>query len=85
MTNPQTTTRLLPLDQLPQGAQGTFIEIRGGRTLLNRLLSLGFTPGSTIRMQQNPPLGPLLVEVRGTFVALGRGEAGKIIIERGEA
>ena len=49
----------------------------------NRLASLGFTPGVTINMTQNFGRGPLIVTVRGTRVALGRGEAAKIIVERG--
>ncbi|NMD30963.1 MAG: ferrous iron transport protein A, partial [Chloroflexi bacterium] len=42
---------------------------------------LGFTPGVQITMIQNYGWGPLIVIVRGTRVALGRGEASQIIVE----
>jgi ferrous iron transport protein A len=47
-----------------------------------RLVSLGFTPGAQVSMSQNYGRGPLIVTVRGTRVALGRIEAGKIFVER---
>jgi len=53
-----------------------------GRAETNRLASLGFTPGAEIGMMQNYGHGPLIVTVRGARVAIGRGEAGKIFVER---
>jgi Fe2+ transport system protein FeoA len=50
--------------------------------MTRRLTSLGFTPGVEVYMVQNFGLGPLIVLVRGTRVALGRGEAHKIQVER---
>jgi ferrous iron transport protein A len=46
-----------------------------------RLASLGFTPGARIAMTQNYGRGPLIVTVRGTCVALGRGEAEQILVQ----
>jgi ferrous iron transport protein A len=43
--------------------------------------ALGFTPGAEITVIQNYGRGPILVEVRQTRVALGRGEATKIVVE----
>ena len=53
-----------------------------GRSETTRLASLGFTPGTEVDMTQNYGHGPLIVTVRGTRVALGRGEAAKILVER---
>jgi ferrous iron transport protein A len=54
----------------------------GGHHFLSRLASLGFTPGARLRMVQNARRGPIIVSIRDTRVALGRGEAGRIIVER---
>jgi ferrous iron transport protein A len=50
--------------------------------LVSRLASLGFTPGARLRVIQNIGRGPIIVSLRDTRVALGRGEATKIIVER---
>lgn len=71
------------LSDMATGEDATLLIFRGGRTVNNRLASLGFTPGARVSIVQNYGHGPLLVEVRGTCVALGRGEAAKIIVERG--
>jgi Fe2+ transport system protein FeoA len=66
-------------------AAGESVSIRdleGDQAFLSRLLPLGFTPGARLRVIQNPGRGPLIVIVRDTRVALGRGEAEKILVER---
>lgn len=68
------------LDQLPAGYCATLINFQETRAVSNRLASLGFTPGADLRMTQNFGSGPLIVTVRGTRVALGRGEAAKILV-----
>lgn len=52
---------------------------RGG--ILRRLLDLGLTKGCTFMVVQGSRHGPILVEVRGTRVALGHGLARKLIVE----
>ena len=62
---------------------GEAVEIRqmdGGHQFLSRLASLGFTPGARLKVLQNHRHGPLIVRVRDTRVALGRGEAEKIVV-----
>jgi ferrous iron transport protein A len=56
--------------------------IEGGLHVLSRLAALGFTPGARVTVIQNRGRGPLIVALRGTRVALGRGEAAKIQVER---
>ncbi|MEW5940127.1 MAG: ferrous iron transport protein A [Chloroflexota bacterium] len=53
-----------------------------GRHAASRFASLGLTPGALVSMIQNYGRGPLIVNVRGARVALGRGEAAKILVER---
>lgn len=69
------------LSDLKTGERAVILDFRGGRTINNRLASIGFTPGAVVSMATNYGLGPLIVLVRGSRVALGRGEAAKIIIE----
>jgi ferrous iron transport protein A len=67
---------------LKPGERATFVGVHGGRIFSGRLIALGFTPGAEVVMMQNHRRGPLLVSVRGTYVALGRGEAARVQIER---
>ncbi|MHA1963216.1 MAG: FeoA family protein [Candidatus Thorarchaeota archaeon] len=54
---------------------------RGQRQIIKRLLDLGLTKGCTFKVVQGSGRGPVLVEVRGTRIALGHGLASKIIVE----
>jgi ferrous iron transport protein A len=51
--------------------------------LVNRLATLGFIPGQRVDMVQNFGVGPLIVSVQNTRIALGRGEARKILVREG--
>lgn len=53
----------------------------GGRRTLRRLLDLGITKGCSFLVIQGSATGPVLVQVRGTRVALGQGLASKILVE----
>ena len=70
------------LAQLSTGEGGIVESLGSGRSLVAKCLALGFTPGAEVTMVRNPRSGPLIVSVRGTRVALGRGEAQKISIRR---
>jgi len=72
----------LSLSEMAVGEDAIILDFRGGRTVNNRLASLGFTPGVRVSMTQNFGHGALIVTVRGTRVALGRGEAKKIMVSR---
>ncbi len=73
----------LPLSEITPGEGAVVLDFQAGRAVNNRLASLGFTPGVQVSMTQNYGRGPLIVTVRGTRVALGRGEANQILVERG--
>jgi len=75
---------MVPLTDLPQGQTGLISNFRGGHRLLSRLASLGFTPGTPVTVTRNYGFGPIIVSVRGAQVALGRGEAGHIIVHPAE-
>ncbi len=70
------------LSELHTDESATILSFRSGRLEMTRLASLGFTPGAHISMTQNFGRGPLIVSLRGTRVALGRGEAAQIFVQR---
>jgi len=72
----------IPLSALPTGQLGVVRRLVGGRGFMSRLAALGFTPGVEVTMVQNFGHGPLIVLVRDTRVALGRGEAAKVLVGR---
>ncbi|OYT49194.1 ferrous iron transport protein A [Thermoplasmatales archaeon ex4484_36] len=57
----------------------TVTSIRCGESCRSRLASLGITPGVRIRVLRNTG-GPLLLDVRGSRLALGRGIAAKVFV-----
>jgi ferrous iron transport protein A len=63
------------LGTLRPGHTGRVTELQGGRGFTTRMAALGFTHGSAITVIQNFGRGPIIVMVRGTRIALGRGEA----------
>jgi ferrous iron transport protein A len=72
----------IPLTELDTDEEGAVVGLDGGRTLVSRLATLGFTPGAPLKMIQNFHRGPLIVRVRETRIALGRGEARKVVVLR---
>jgi len=79
---------MVPLTTLQPGQIGLIHQLRGGHRFVSRLAALGFTPGATVTVTRNHGIGPLIVSVRETQVALGRGEANHIMVylaENGDA
>jgi len=72
---------LKPLNDLETGERGVVRQLRGGREFTSRVATLGFTPGVEVTVVQNYGRGPILVTVRDTHIALGRGEALKVLVE----
>lgn len=58
------------------------IELAGGMGVRSHLNTLGIHVGDTIRVVERAPFkGPVLIEVHGTRVALGRGVARKVKVD----
>lgn len=69
------------LSDLPGGSSATVYALTGGKDLAARLASLGITPGAQLSVIQNFGHGPVMISVRDTRVALGRGEAHHVLVE----
>jgi ferrous iron transport protein A len=73
----------VPLSTLPPHWLGTVHSLMGGREFVSRLAALGFIPGCPIEVIQNFGVGPLIVVIRDTRIALGRQEAEKVRVHPG--
>lgn len=69
------------LSEISTGKQVILTSVLVGLELTSRLTSLGLTPGVEVQVLQNHGRGPIIINVRGTHVALGRGEAEKLMVE----
>ena len=73
----------MPLAMAQPGELVTVIGIRAGWGLLRRLADMGLTPGIPIRVINSQMPGPVLINLRGSRVALGRGVAQKVMVAGG--
>ncbi len=70
---------MFPLSMTATGERVKLVNIIGGEGIKNRLAALGLTPGVELCVVQDAG-GPLLVSVRDSRIALGRGMAHKIMV-----
>jgi len=70
----------MQLVELQPGKKAVIRRLEGGRSVLSRLAALGFTPGAVVTVLRSSDHGPLIVSLRGSRVALGRGEAAHIFV-----
>lgn len=69
--------------EIKVGEKTKVININSGWGLKRRLIDLGITQGMEIEViSWNPFGGPILLKVGGTHVAIGRGIARKIEVEK---
>lgn len=82
MSTPRKDDESMTLSDLESGARAVVSRLTGGRGFVNRLAALGFTVGAEVQVIQNYKRGPVIVLIRDTRVALGRGEALKVFVEK---
>ena len=76
MSNP------LFLIDLKEKEKAIILSIRGGIGVAQRLTDMGLTPGTEITVIKSVFFGPIEISVRGSKLAIGRGIASKILVER---
>ena len=71
----------IPLDSLPTASRAEVIHLSCSHQSARKLAQLGIVAGAVLQMQRSAPLGgPVLVEVRGSMVALGRRLAHRVLV-----
>ena len=76
-----TNESYLPITSLADGEEGIIRDITGGHALISRLAGMGIALNTKIRFL-NSRGGLVVVQVAETRVALGHGEAAKILVTR---
>ncbi len=72
----------MTLDKVGEGDRSVVREVRGGQALRQRLGSLGIHPGDEVTVRRAGSWGgPVLIEVHGAEVAIGQGQARRVLVE----
>jgi ferrous iron transport protein A len=70
----------MSLIQMPTGVRARLVSFRDGGGFQARLAAMGLVPGAELHVCSNRGHGPLVIEVKGSRMILGRGLAGKILV-----
>jgi len=76
-----TDDKQYPVTSLEEGEEGIIQLIAGGGSLLSRLAGMGIAPAVRIKVLRNSS-NLFILQVAETRIALGRGEASKIIVQK---
>jgi len=71
----------MPLAMVSPGEMVTMVDVRAGWGLRRRLADMGLVPGTTLRVINGHMPGPIIIDLRGSRLALGRGMAQKIMVK----
>ena len=71
---------MIPLSMASPGDKVEVAMVRAGWGLQRRLADLGLTPGVKVRVVSGNRPGPVVLDVRGSRLALGYGVAHKIMV-----
>ena len=77
--NTTMSAEIIPLLSLTEGEEGVVHSISAGRGLIIRLAAMGIAPGMKIKTLKNSS-GALVIITNGTRIAIGRGQASKIML-----
>lgn len=70
------------LNELMPDEGGSVVSIGGDRALRQRLMALGFTPGTKLMVRKFAPLGdPIEIKFRSYSLSIRRQDAAQIIVE----
>ena len=75
----------MTLDKLPVGKTATIRQVNGEGALRRRLLDMGLTPNTEIRVKKIAPLGdPVELFLRGYELSIRKADAAKIEVSSKE-
>jgi ferrous iron transport protein A len=67
----------------PKGRTVKILDFKGGKGLESKLRQLGLNPGRQVKVLRYAPMGgPMMLDVEGRSVAIGRGIAARVIVEK---
>ncbi len=70
------------LVDIQAGCEAVIVKIRGGGAIRQRLLDMGVTRGTKVKVERHAPLGdPIEISVKGYLLALRGEEAAEIFVE----
>jgi ferrous iron transport protein A len=72
---------MIPLSMTSSGEHVKLVTVRAGWGLQRRLADLGLTPGVEFKVISSGRPGQVLLDVRGSRLALGHGVSGKIMVD----
>lgn len=82
--NIQVEVEWMPLSMARPGELVQVVDVRAGWGLQRRLTDMGLLPGVQIKVINSQMPGPIIVDLRGSRLALGQGVAPKIFVTRCE-
>jgi len=71
----------MPLNALQNGQKAVLKDIAWNTALKRKLYDMGLTPGTTVSMISRCGNGPVILDVRGSRLALGKGVIAKIEVD----
>ena len=73
----------MTLDQISPGEECELITVGGEGVLRRRLLDMGFTPHTKIKVRKVAPMGdPIEVSLRGYVITIRKEEAAKLTVQK---
>jgi len=80
-TREEACTDAMTLFQANSGQKLSVVDVLGGPGLRRRLAQLGILPGTHLQVVRHAAFGgPLLVDVEGRVIAIGKGIAAKVLV-----
>lgn len=71
---------MMPLSMASPGESVRLVAVKTGWGLQRRLADMGLTPGVEFRVINIQRPGPVVIDIRGSRLALGHGVAHKIMV-----
>ena len=73
----------MTLDQINPGEECELLVVGGEGVLRRRLLDMGFTPHTKIKVRKVAPMGdPIEVSLRGYVITIRKEEAAKLTVQK---
>ncbi len=70
-----------PLSELGSGKSGVVTRLDEGHGFRQKVETMGIRIGKKIRVVARQPRGPIVVDIGGCQITIGRGMASKIMVE----